>query len=93
MADVKVKLFANIKELAGTDEIIIPGQNVLQVLQILIKQHPNLKYSIFEAEFPWKLCGYINVFLNGENIDHMDGLNTQLKDNDELGILPPVSGG
>lgn len=93
MANVKVKLFANLKELAETSEIIISGQSVLEVLHVLIVQYPNLQNLIFEKTDSNQLCGYINIFLNGENIDHMEGLETQLQDDDEIGVLPPVSGG
>jgi molybdopterin synthase sulfur carrier subunit len=33
------------------------------------------------------------VFLNGNNIKHMESLATGIKDGDEIGVFPPVSGG
>ena len=36
---------------------------------------------------------FINVFVNGENIRHLSGLETEIKDSDEISILPAVSGG
>jgi len=36
---------------------------------------------------------FINVFVNGENIRHLSGLETEIKDGDEISILPAVSGG
>ena len=39
------------------------------------------------------LCGSINVLVNGNNVRHLEGLDTLLKDSDEIGVLPPVSGG
>ncbi|WP_214045313.1 ubiquitin-like small modifier protein 1 [Methanomethylovorans sp.] len=94
MAEVKVRLFANLKEVAGTSELILPGDTVLEVLEALVRQFPDLKDMIFEttASGP-RLCGYVNVFLNGDNIGHLDGLWTNTSNNDELGVLPPVSGG
>jgi molybdopterin synthase sulfur carrier subunit len=64
------------------------------VLEALVQQFPGLKDRIFEtAASDARLCGYVNVFLNGDNILHLDGLDTKVKDCDELGVLPPVSGG
>jgi molybdopterin synthase sulfur carrier subunit len=93
MANVTVKLFANLREIAQTSSLSLTGESVKDVLLSLTEQHPALKELVFEAGDNVKLCGYINVFLNGNNIKHMEGLDTILNDDDELGIFPPVSGG
>jgi molybdopterin synthase sulfur carrier subunit len=92
MANVKVKLFANLREIAQTSSLSLTGDSVKDVLLSLTEQYPAIKELIFEAGDA-KLCGYINVFLNGNNIKYMEGLDTILNDDDELGIFPPVSGG
>ncbi len=93
MANVNVKLFANLREIAETSSLTLTGDTVKDVLLSLTEQHPPLKELIFEKGDDLKLCGYINVFLNGNNIKHMEGLDTVLNDSDELGVFPPVSGG
>jgi molybdopterin synthase subunit MoaD len=93
MANVKVKLFANLREIAQSSSLTLAGDTVKDVLLSLTEQYPSLNELIFEAGEDVKLCGYINVFLNGNNIKHMEGLATILSDNDELGVFPPVSGG
>ena len=35
----------------------------------------------------------MNVYTNGEDIRFLDGLDTQLKDGDEVSIVPAVAGG
>jgi molybdopterin synthase sulfur carrier subunit len=97
MAEVRVKLFANLREAAGTPELLLSGEKVIDVLLSLTEKHPELKDLIFEKldendENPI-LCGSINVLVNGSNVRHLEGLDTDLKDSDEIGILPPVSGG
>ncbi len=36
---------------------------------------------------------HVNVFVNGESVKFLDGLETTLKDGDEVAIIPAVSGG
>lgn len=36
---------------------------------------------------------YVRIMVNGQAIQFLDGLGTQLQDGDEVLILPPVSGG
>ncbi|KXS44607.1 MAG: molybdopterin converting factor small subunit [Methanolobus sp. T82-4] len=93
MPEIKVKLFANLREKAGESSVTLQGETVKDVLFSLTDFHPSLEELIFEKREEAELRGYINVFLNGNNIKHMDNLETCLSDGDEIGIFPPVSGG
>lgn len=97
MAEIKIKLFANLREAAGTSELLLSGDRALDVLLSLTEKYPLLKDLIFEKseennEIPI-LCGSINVLINGNNIRHLEGLETLLSDADEVAVLPPISGG
>lgn len=94
MVSIKMKLFANLREHAGKSEVMLDGDNVRDILNSLIQQYPSLKDIIFEdgTEEP-ELRGYINVFVNGNSIHHLDGFSTKLAQGDEIAIFPPVSGG
>jgi len=48
MAEVKIKLFANLREAAGTPELLLSGEKVIDVLLSLTDKHPELKSLIFE---------------------------------------------
>jgi len=92
-----VKLFANLREAAGTSELQLSGEKVLDILLLLAEKVPKLGSLIFENpektdEMP-EISGSINVLINGNNVRHLDGLDTQLSDADEIAVLPPVSGG
>jgi sulfur-carrier protein len=97
MTEIKIKLFANLREAAGISELLLSGEKVIDVLLSLSEKYPLLKDLIFEKseetnEIPI-LCGSINVLINGNNIRHLEGLETLLSDADEVAVLPPISGG
>ena len=97
MANVKVKLFANLREAAEKPEIPLSGEKVINVLLSLTEKYPVLKYLIFEKldekSEKYALSGSVNVLLNGNNVRHLEGLDTLLSDLDEVAVLSPVSGG
>jgi molybdopterin synthase sulfur carrier subunit len=97
MAEVKVKLFANMCEATGVSEILLSGEKVINVLLSLTKKYPVLKYLILEnvdeKSGTFDICGSVNVLINGNNVRHLEGLDTFLVDLDEIVVLSPVSGG
>jgi molybdopterin synthase sulfur carrier subunit len=40
-----------------------------------------------------KLRGYVNLYVNGDDIRHGSGLDTPVVESDEVLILPAISGG
>ena len=80
--EVKVKLFAIYQEAFGEPELdlkLAPETTVGALLQSLLKQKPNLAQ--------WQ-----DVTRFGVNLQFVDA-NTVLQDQDELVLIPPVSGG
>lgn len=79
---VKVKLFAILRERAGTDEIRIDvdgGASVSDAVRALLQHKPELETWITKAAY-------------AVNLSRVDG-KAILNDGDELALLPPVSGG
>jgi len=90
MALKKIKLFANLREVAGASSVEVPGENINDLLMNLIAKYPSLEDMVLEDG---KIRGYINILVNGDNIQHLDGLDTKVTDSDEIAMFPPVSGG
>jgi len=82
-----VKLFANLRTLAGTKELSIPGATVGAVLNELVKQSPPLGEILLENG---GLRPHIIITLNGHNMADMDG---EVSDQDIIAIFPPIAGG
>lgn len=88
MARVKVKLFANFREVSGVRELELTATTVKEVLNLLTNRYPNLQELFYEEG---ELRDYVNIMVNGKNIRR--DISWKLKDGDIVAIFPPVSGG
>ena len=61
-----------------------------RTLDDLARQFPAITQRIFENG---QVRRFVNVYLNDEDIRHLDNLATPVKDGDELAIIPAVAGG
>ena len=84
---VKVKLFANFREVVGKKEIEISATTVLDLLIRLTNEYPELESLIFKDN---KISDYVNVAVNHKIVHD---LNIKLNSDDVVAIFPPVSGG
>lgn len=79
---IMVKLFALMREKAGTDTIALEvpaGANLTQALATLVRHYPVLEPYIDKTR-----CALQMDFVGPE---------TSLAEGDELALIPPVSGG
>ncbi len=91
---MQVKLYASLRVAAGTKMMDIevgPGTTIREVLSEVTQRYPVL------VKFIWKEQGELSelahVFINGENIRHLAGLDSVLKPDDHVDIFPPLVGG
>ncbi len=75
----------------GEREVSADGDNVGAVLRALADAHPATEKQLFGAD--GALNRYVNVYLNDEDVRVMDGLETPVKPEDTLVILPAMAGG
>ena len=67
-----------------------PGATVGEVLDHLVAQHPGLRDQLFDDG---ALRGFVNVYVDDEDIRYLDGLATTVADDVEVAIMPAVAGG
>lgn len=74
----------------GLDRLDAAGSTVGEVLGVLTVQHPALRERLFDGD---ELRRFVNVYVNNEDIRYLEDLETPVKENDEVSIIPAVAGG
>lgn len=75
----------------GHATLDIPGTTVSDVLVRLEASYPAVTTHLRDTE--GQLLFHVNVFVNGDDIRHLDGENTQLSEHDEVQVIPAMAGG
>jgi molybdopterin converting factor small subunit len=80
LAVARLRLFASAREAAGTGRDDVPGATVADVLAAATARYGERFAAVLEGCRVWR---------NGEQADGSEPVG----DNDEVAVLPPVSGG
>ena len=75
----------------GVSEISVQGTNVSEALNELTTQYPAIANHIFTEA--GELRSFVNLFLNEEDVRHLQGVETEIKEGDRLMIIPSIAGG
>ena len=67
------------------------AQDIKDLIEKLEEEHPGIKERLLDEN--GNLRRFINFFVNEEDIRFLDGINTALKDGDEVSIIPAIAGG
>ncbi|MBI5827859.1 MAG: MoaD/ThiS family protein [Deltaproteobacteria bacterium] len=89
---IKIRIPTPLRKLTnGADEVMAEGGNITEVIEDLEKNYPGLKERICESD--GKLRRFVNIYLNDEDIRFKKNMETELKDSDEVSIIPAIAGG
>ena len=89
---VPVYIPTALQRFVGQQETIrLPGKTVEEVLSNLSNQYSSLKTHLYGED--GKLRPFINVFVNDEDIRHIQGLMTPLQEGDTISLVPSIAGG
>ncbi len=88
---IRVKIPTQLREATEGESIAtVDGSTVGEVLDALYARYGELRSRIAEDG---GLRRFVNVYVAGEDIRFLDGLDTPVNDGDEVTILPAVAGG
>jgi sulfur-carrier protein len=76
-------------EVGGERQVEAHGEDVRGVLENLIERYPALASQLFEDG---DLAPFVNVYLGGEDVRTLDGLETSVNGK-SLILLPAMAGG
>jgi sulfur-carrier protein len=74
----------------GAKSVEAAGSNVAEVIEDLERRYAGIKARLVTEG---NLHRFVNVYINDEDVRFAGGLKAEVKDGDNLTILPAVAGG
>ncbi len=75
----------------GAGEVEINGDSITALIENLNKQYPGIRDRLMDEKN--NLRRFVNIYVNGDDIRFLKGLDTKVKDVDEVSIVPAIAGG
>ncbi len=75
----------------GESLLHLGGGTVRELLDDLTNRYPDLKPHLYTKK--GELAAFVHLFLHEEDIRTREGLNTPLEEDDQLVLVPSISGG
>ena len=75
----------------GQDKVSVEGSNLSEVVGSLDAQFPGLKERLCDEQ--GEIRNFVNIYVNGEDVRFLQGLDSETKAGDEISIVPAVAGG
>ena len=89
---VTVRIPAPLRRLtSGQDRVSAEGSSLAGIVGSLNEQFPGFKDRLCDES--GELRSFVNVYVNGEDVRFLQGLDTETKAGDEISIVPAVAGG
>jgi len=74
----------------GEDQVNADGATVGQVIENLEKRHPGIRDRLLDEK---GVRRFVNIYVGDEDIRFLDGLETKLREGEEISIVPAIAGG
>ena len=92
MGKVTITLYGAIAKIAGEKTTKIEAITLKEAIDALIARYgESFKGRVYDQN--GRLLRFLNIYINGKDIRFLNNLNTELKDNDSVSLIPAVGGG
>jgi molybdopterin synthase sulfur carrier subunit len=89
---VKVKIPTPLRGLTGElDTVQSEGATLQELVGHLESNYPGMRERLCDDQ--GSLRRFVNVYINGEDVRFLSGLESSLSEGDEVSIVPAVAGG
>jgi len=78
-------------DVGGVKAVDVEGETVGDVVDALVDRHPSLGDRLRTPD--GTLHRFVNVYVNGEDVRYLSGLDTRVDPEDEVRLLPAIAGG
>ena len=78
------------EQVDGEREIIADGDTVRELLDDMMGRFPALRRQLVEDD---DLAPFVNVYVEGEDVRTLDGLETEVRPDSTVILLPAMAGG
>lgn len=88
----KVKVPTPLQKLVNNQsEVSADGANIIELINNLESSYAGIKERICDEN--GRVRRFVNIYVNGEDIRFLQSEETELKDGDEVSIIPAIAGG
>lgn len=75
----------------GLDKVDVEASTVAEVVERLEARFPGFRERLLDEN--GEVRYFVNIYVNGEDVRFLQGLDTATKPGDEVSIVPAVAGG
>ncbi len=88
----KIHIPTPLRQYAGKQAAVeVHGATVGEAMTALLALHPELRRHLYTDD--GKLRAFVNLYLNDEDIRYLKKEQTEVKEGDNISIVPSIAGG
>lgn len=89
---VNVRIPTPLRKITGDQDVVTTtASRLADCIEALERDYPGIKERLCDET--GEIRRFINIYVNGEDVRFLQGLDTPLKAGDEVSIVPAVAGG
>jgi molybdopterin synthase sulfur carrier subunit len=89
---ITVRIPAPLRKVTNNkDRVEVDAENLADMVEAMEEQYPGIKERLLDES--GELRHFVNIYVNGEDVQFLQGLETPIAGSDEVSIVPAVAGG